>query len=47
MTAETFSQFNTLFTQLLLNKFTTSGKIIIDPNKNRMEIYYLFAILKA
>jgi len=37
MAAEFFSQFNTLFTQLLPNKFHNNGKFYIDPNKIKME----------
>ena len=39
MAAEIFSQFNTLFTQLLPNKFHNNEKLYIGPNKSKMEIF--------
>jgi len=41
MAAEIFSQFNTLFTQLLPNKFHNNGKFYIDPNKIKVENFIL------
>lgn len=37
MAAEFFSQFNTLFTQLLPNKFHNNGKVYINPNKIKVK----------
>lgn len=37
MAAEIFSQFNTLFTQLLPNKFHNNGKVYINPNKIKVK----------
>jgi len=41
MAAEFFSQCNTLFTQLLPNKFHNNEKFYIDPNKIKVENFIL------